>query len=145
MNAINEFSSHLNSFAYLFGSINNLFCQVRWLEANLRNSSPLLLAIVGGIAIICLLLTLSHDSGGGVMQIIIIVFVVGLLAIFFYRRHTLGPVETDFQSILLGNNQAQQRGIPSIPLPPKLQRVGPTGSIYTIVQPHEVGSPSSMV
>jgi uncharacterized membrane protein YfcA len=144
MNTINEFSSHLNSFANLFGSINNLFCQVRWLETNLRNSSPLLLAIVGAIAVICLILTFSHDSGEA-MQFIIVAFVVGLVALFFYRRHTLGPVESDFQSIMFGNNQTRQRDSLSATLPPKVQRVGPTGNIYTIVQPHEVDTPSSIV
>jgi hypothetical protein len=139
MNILNEIAGNLNSFNHFFNSINQLFCQVRWLEANIRNSSPLLLGIVGVIILICLIVTFFHGESDSI-QFLVIACVVSVVALFFYRRQALGPTATDFGSVMFGNNQSMTNNPDAACAPPKpvVRRIGPTGNIYNLVEPSQV-------
>lgn len=111
-----NFISNLNVFVRLFQSINNLFCHVRWLERNVRNSSGMVLLIVGSIVFFAFYLmdgnsTLFESLGFGVGidnvirssgPFIIVLLIVGL---FLYRRQTLGAQTNgnSFDSVLFGH------------------------------------------
>lgn len=95
----------MNVFLRAFSTINRLFCEVRWLERNLRNSNMTTMVIVGGILTFCLFSAITSSSKEdqllplppGVASVLknwgpmaIVALVVGL---FMYRRRVWGAME----------------------------------------------------
>lgn len=65
MDALRGLTDQINVFVRLFESINYLFCQIRWLEQNIQNSSKMLLLVVGVIGMICYFVYTSTLNNGG--------------------------------------------------------------------------------
>jgi hypothetical protein len=109
MNALQQLSGNMNVFVNFFNSINRIFCQIRWLDRNLRNSSGPLLLIVGGIVFICYLVYASPEGGSdGIQKMLVdqgpLVVVCGVVLVLFYRRYTEGGnSDTNISSVMFGN------------------------------------------
>jgi hypothetical protein len=97
MDALRGLTEQINVFVRLFESINYLFCQIRWLEQNIQNSSKMLLLVVGVIGMICYFVYNSTLNNGGndaffaeasriVVSYFPIMAVVLLVAYFLVRR-----------------------------------------------------------
>lgn len=121
-----NFTSQLNVFVRLFASVNQLFCHVRWLERNLRNSSLSVLLIVTGIILFVLLMTaaatgtteederksnLFLESLGfppGSLSLVKvfgpILIVLAIIGLFLYRRARYGGQDGNMDTILFGNS-----------------------------------------
>lgn len=112
---MNGVMNQMNQILRVFSTINRLFCEVRWLERNLRNSNSTVMIIVGGIIIFCLY-TASVDSSGGNFlppgvnkllmdwgPFVIIALVAGL---FLYRRSVSGPMggSGSINEVMFGGN-----------------------------------------
>lgn len=108
--------SNINVFVRLFSSINNLFCNIRWLERNIRNSSFSVLLIVGGILIFAFYMLDESQNGffdnigfpPGTDQLIRnygpFLIVLGIIGLFFYKRFHSGPQSGNIDSVLFGND-----------------------------------------
>ena len=121
MDALNDLTRHINTFVNFFNAVNNLFCQIRWLDVNIRNSSNLLLVLVGIILVICIYL-ISFKEGIGPFQSIgfppifdsllsvvgPVIIVAVLLGILFYRRYALGPMQGGFENVLFGTVHTEE-------------------------------------
>lgn len=113
-------SSQINVFVRLFSSINHLFCHLRWLERNIRNSSTGLMIMAGAILLFCMysiryMINSVHyyyncvdsstdNSGSGLLTMLgfpagsdaifkefaPFVIVAVIIGLFIYRRQTLG-------------------------------------------------------
>lgn len=93
--------NQMNQILRVFSTINRLFCEVRWLERNLRNSNSTVMIIVGAIILFCLFTASTGTNGGGFLPpgihnvlenwgpLAIIALVAGL---FLYRRSLSGPM-----------------------------------------------------
>ena len=118
-----NFTNQLNVFVRLFASVNQLFCHVRWLERNLRNSSLSVLLIVAGIILFVLLMTtaateederssnLFLESLGfppGSLSLVKvfgpILIVLAIVGLFLYRRARYGGQEGNMDTVLFGNS-----------------------------------------
>jgi hypothetical protein len=97
MDALRGLTDQINVFVRLFESINYLFCQIRWLEQNIQNSSKMLLLVVGVIGMICYFVYNSTLNNGDndaffaeasriVVSYFPIMAVVLLVAFFLVRR-----------------------------------------------------------
>ena len=114
MEALGGLTRNISTFVRFFESINNLFCQIRWLESNFRNSSSGLLLVVGGILIFCVYLyagptgAISTFFGiPGLDEWLVkygpIVIIVVIIAAMLFRRFTMGPQNNvGFDSIVFG-------------------------------------------
>eukprot|EP01041_Mallomonas_annulata_P003919 gene3919-7814_t len=112
MEALVEMTRHINTFVRFFESINGLFCHMRWLESNIRNSSSGLLLAVGGILLFCLYLfggsTVRDILGISIQNDILIQYgpiliVLVVLGVLFMRRQSLGPQHgVGFDNIMFG-------------------------------------------
>ena len=112
MEAIMALTQNINVFVRFFESINNSFCQIRWLERNIRNSSSGLLLTVGGILLISLYLIggtkLASILGIPGLDYILtnygpILIIVLIVCILFFRRVTQGAQSGGgFDNILFG-------------------------------------------
>jgi hypothetical protein len=115
--------NQMNVFLRVFTSINRLFCEVRWLERNLRNSNSTVMLIVGGIIIFCVYSASTAGDGSGqtilppgLNQVLkewgpfaIIALVLGL---FLYRRSTSGPIEGsgNLNEVMFGGDRSDSGG-----------------------------------
>jgi hypothetical protein len=116
--AMEELANNINSFVRLFSSINYLFCHVRWLERNIRNSSLSVLLIVGGIIFFALyfmtdgnssfLETLGFPAGSslffktyGPLCIVLL-----LIALFLFKRFDSGSQGGNIDTVLFGDSPA---------------------------------------
>mmetsp|Transcript_23129 Transcript_23129/g.39136 ORF Transcript_23129/g.39136 Transcript_23129/m.39136 type:complete len:164 (+) Transcript_23129:174-665(+) len=126
---MNAVVNQMNVFLRVFTTINRLFCEVRWLERNLRNSNSTVMFIVGGIIMFCLY-SASVDGSGqsvlppGMSQVIkdwgpfaIIAVVLGL---FLYRRAANGPMDGsgNLNEVMFGDNRgrgSEREGAQSLP------------------------------
>jgi hypothetical protein len=94
MEALRAISNNINTFVGFFDAINRLFCQIRWLEQNINNSSAKLLLLVLLIVVFCVFVFLQPSSGGGPFDAITralndygpIVLVVAVVLYFVSRR-----------------------------------------------------------
>ena len=98
MDVLQGITQQINVFVRFFESINYLFCQIRWLEQNVQNSSNSLLIIVGSIGLLCFFIYYNSTIDWGdkdnlianLFRIVVayfpIVTVVLLLAYLFIRR-----------------------------------------------------------
>mmetsp|Transcript_3945 Transcript_3945/g.6175 ORF Transcript_3945/g.6175 Transcript_3945/m.6175 type:complete len:152 (+) Transcript_3945:64-519(+) len=113
-------AGHINVFVRLFSSINRLFCHVRWLERNLRNTSMSTLIIVGGIIIFCIYLVGMENGGSSLysslglpegsedtIRTIGPFLIVGILVgLFLARRFYAGPQGgSGFESVMFGGDR----------------------------------------
>jgi len=116
MQALNQMSSNMGTFVSFFSNINRLFCQVRWLERNLRNASVPLLLFCLGIMVYCAFLV----SGGGgeempqglstfINDIVPILLVAGVIGLFMARRR-MGGLAGGFQDVFFGNAEENGSG-----------------------------------
>lgn len=112
--------NQMNVFLRIFSTVNRMFCEVRWLERNLRNSNPTVMVIVGGIMMFCLY-TASIDGSGeqsvlppGFNQAMkewgpfaIIILIGGL---FLYRRHVNGEMEGsgNLNEVMFGGDNGRE-------------------------------------
>ena len=110
MNTLNQLSGNINVFVNFFNSINRLFCQIRWLDRNLRNSSGPLLAVVGAIVLICYVVYASPEGGDmyGIPKLlvdhgplVIVCVVIGVLLARRYREG--GSPDSNLNSVMFGN------------------------------------------
>ena len=124
MDTLRGLTDQINVFVRFFESINYLFCQVRWLEQNIQNSSKGLLLVVGVICLICFYVfySPSTDGGGDPIMAAISGFVVSyfpilavvLLVVYFLARRFSGSTDGQlgdgggFESILYGSQHPQQ-------------------------------------
>ena len=121
-------TSNINTFVRLFSSINNLFCHLRWLERNIRNSSFILLLIVGLILIFALFFMnenqhffdlLGFPSGTDKFirlygPFLIVLCIIGL---FLYKRSISGSQPGNIDSVLYGNDDRNDENNYLIPTP----------------------------
>jgi len=93
MDAVAALTSNIQHIVRFIASINELFCQVRWLDANINNSGNGLLAICLAVVLFCAYLTFFSDSPLplGLDQFITkkgaLVLVFVLLGGFLYKRY----------------------------------------------------------
>jgi purine-cytosine permease-like protein len=136
-------TNNINVFVRLFASINHLFCHVRWLERNFRNSSLSVLLIVAGIILFAIYF--MDDSSNPFLESLgfppgfssflktfgPFLIVVSIIGLFIYRRFHYGPQGGNMETILFGD-----------PPRPEDERVDPqsTEKLYhgTPVAPHFV-------
>jgi hypothetical protein len=100
---MNTAMNQMNVFLRVFSSINRLFCEVRWLERNLRNSNSTVMLIVGGIICFCLYVASTDTTSGhsvlppGLQQVLTdwgpVAIIALVVALFLYRRSVTGPME----------------------------------------------------
>ena len=64
MDALRGITQQINVFVRFFESINYLFCQIRWLEQNIQNSSRTLILIVGALGFIAYLVYFTAANPG---------------------------------------------------------------------------------
>ena len=110
---MNAVVNQMNTFLRVFSTINRLFCEVRWLERNLRNSNSTVMLIVGGIIIFSLII--ASDSQGILPPGFSVVLkewgpfvIVGLvLVLFVYRRFVSGPMDGsgNLNEVMFGGSQ----------------------------------------
>ena len=113
----------MGTFVRFFDNINRLFCQIRWLEQNLNNSSIQLLIFVGVIVFLCYFMFAAPNDSNNPFAAISkaindygpIVVVVALIAYFLARRFS-GVADAEgteahgsFDSVLFGNPRSQRR------------------------------------
>lgn len=130
MEALQGITQQINVFVRFFESVNYLFCQIRWLEQNVQNSSHVLLIIVGSVAVLCFFIYYSTIIDWGnkgnlyaeLSRIIVayfpIITVVLLLAYLFIRRFsTTASAELDevgggygMENVFLGSQRHSTGG-----------------------------------
>jgi hypothetical protein len=110
-----ELANNINVFVRLFSSINHLFCHVRWLERNLRNSSMSVLLIVGGIFLFAMFfMSNGNDSflesfglPPGSSQFLKtygpLLIVISLIGLFLFRRFDSGPQGGNMETVFFGD------------------------------------------
>ena len=128
MEALRNITQSINTFVRFFESINYLFCQIRWLEQNIANSSPRLLLFIGCILSICGLVyystTMSDtDPSAAIINflinygpILVVVLIIGYLIIKRFSRES-EALDGDnpstgtgsFESVFFGSS-ANRRG-----------------------------------
>lgn len=124
MDTLRGLTEQINVFVRFFESVNYLFCQVRWLEQNIQNSSKGLLLVVGVIGLICLYVFsyAQSDGGGDPLMAAISGFVVSyfpilvvvLLVGYFLARRFSGSSDGQLgdgggiENILYGSHHRQQ-------------------------------------
>lgn len=121
MDTLRGLTEQISVFVRFFESINYLFCQIRWLEQNIQNSSKGLLLVVGTIGLICFFVyycAINNGDSGDLIDklchVIVtyfpIIMVVGLIGYLLMRRllHTtdgeLGS-GTGFNNVLFGSQR----------------------------------------
>ena len=123
MEALEAMSRNMGTFVRFFDQINRLFCQIRWLEQNINNSSLQLLIFVGAIVCLCYFIfaapTDSSNPFAAMTKAINdygpIVVVVALIAYFIARRMSgVADVEGteahgSLDSVLFGNPRSNSR------------------------------------
>lgn len=105
MQAIRGLTENISVFVRFFESINNLFCQIRWLEANISNSEHILFIMVLGFVILCIFIYAAGSSSNMSNQwspILAIVIVV-VFAI-FKRCSSSSGAQSSMNGILFGRN-----------------------------------------
>lgn len=112
MHALNSLTANINVFVRFFQSINHLFCQIRWLDSNIRNSSGSLLAAVGAIVFICYLVYTQPEER--ILKILTdqgpLLIVCVVIAVLVYRRYHLGATgDSNVNSILFGNPESEPK------------------------------------
>ena len=131
MDVLQGITQQINVFVRFFESINYLFCQIRWLEQNVQNSSNTLLIIVGSIGFLCFFIYYNTTTEWGnkdnliaeLFRIIVayypIITVVLLLAYLFFRRFS-NTASTELEElggghgmgeVLLGSQRSSAGGI----------------------------------
>ena len=124
MDTLRGLTDQINVFVRFFESINYLFCQVRWLEQNIQNSSKGLILVIGVICLICFYVYNSHLSNGGgdpffaaisgfVVSYLPILTVALLIIYFFVRRFSGSSVGQlgdggGVQNVLFGSQRRQE-------------------------------------
>ena len=121
MDTLRGLTEQISVFVRFFESINYLFCQIRWLEQNIQNSSKGLLLVVGTIGLICFFVyycAITSGDGGDLINamchVIVsffpIIMVVALIGYFLLRRllnTTDGELGsgTGFDNVLFGSQR----------------------------------------
>jgi hypothetical protein len=115
MDVLRNVTENINVFVRFFQSINQLFCQIRWFEANVtRSTNPLAIIVVG---IVCISLMIVYKdylnmylgtNGNFIQSTIPVVMVVGIVVYAFIRRSRGDDVYTSFNDILMGRNRNDQ-------------------------------------
>ena len=115
MEALRQITSNINVFVNFFNSLNALFCQIRWLDRNIRNSSAPLLLVVGGIALFCYILY-AYPSVAANFTSAPLVIVAVVVVVIVIRRYQNGPNhDVDMQHVLFGNPaDAQENQLSSV-------------------------------
>jgi hypothetical protein len=131
---MDEFANHINTFVRVFASLNSLFCHVRWLEANLRNSSSLVLIVVGGIAgfsFFYLLLSKNPNLTGfqvdsNLFQNFGLLLLVIIICVFLYLRLSGGNIRGGAERVLFGDTGSEPLSHHSLDIHTKSARINPT-------------------
>lgn len=106
MNTLNQLTGNINVFVNFFASLNRLFCQIRWLDRNLRNSSGPLMALVGVIVFVCYLVYAQPDGPFAKLltdqgPLVIVCVVIGVLLTRRYQEG--GNTDNNLNSVMFGN------------------------------------------
>ena len=124
MEALEAMSRNMGTFVRFFDNINRLFCQIRWLEQNINNSSLQLLIFVGAIIFLCYFIFAAPTDSSNPFAAITkaindygpIVVVVALIAYFIARRMS-GVADAEgteahgsLDSVLFGNSRSGSGG-----------------------------------
>ena len=106
--AITRFINVFNSFFY---SINNLFCQIRWLQSNFGNTSPGVLIAVGCVVIVCLMFSQNMIKSEFLNTYLPIIVVVGIL-VFAYLTRSSNNHNTSLDGVMFGaNTSSHSKGV----------------------------------
>jgi hypothetical protein len=143
MEALVELSRQINVFVHFFSSINNLFCHVRWLERNIRNSSMSVMIIVGFIVSMCVLMLYSETESGQVLlksigaakilSMLPIVIVIAVILLFCKRRSEEGPMQGEgMDEVVFGGNHSNRHNSNGI-APAKVAYGSPLNRSYGYV------------
>ena len=123
MEGIEAISRNMGTFVRLFDNLNRLFCQIRWLEQNINNSSIQLLIFVGVIVFLCYFMFAAPTDSSNPFAAITkaindygpIIVVVALIAYFMARRFS-GAADAEgteahgsLDSVLFGNARSNNR------------------------------------
>mmetsp|Transcript_29758 Transcript_29758/g.28455 ORF Transcript_29758/g.28455 Transcript_29758/m.28455 type:complete len:166 (+) Transcript_29758:240-737(+) len=125
MDALRGITQQINVFVRFFESINYLFCQVRWLEQNIQNSSQklilivLVLAMIGGFVWYCStipegndnLLVLLSRMMVAYFPIIAVVLLIGYLLVRRFSNSSEGELGggNGFQNVFFGSSRGANR------------------------------------
>ena len=146
MESISQLTHTLNVFVRFFESINMLFCQVRWLESNIRNTRSGTFCIVFSIIGFCILMLLTTQGKEGIQFLTYlglppqflpyfikwgpIILIIAIIGLFLHRRASLGPQsEGGWDHILFGNRPRHgagaddtniEEGVPIYPTAPHI-------------------------
>lgn len=112
-----QLTNNIQVFVRFFQSINCLFWNVRWLQANLTKTNNQQMAIVGIIVLLCLFMTFGGNSRGVNMNIdptmliiiCLLLIIVVLLGLNYLKTHNNDGVNSSVEAeVQLLDNSVQQ-------------------------------------
>lgn len=125
MDTLRGITEQINVFVRFFESINYLFCQVRWLEQNIQNSSKTLILIVsvfvmiGGFVWYCSMIPGGNKDFFVVLSrtmvtyfpIIAVVLLIGYLLAKRFSNSSEGEVDggSGFENVFFGSHRGGDR------------------------------------